>query len=166
MSETAEANLIKRRSELLATVVLTRRLNIDVHPFGGNTQGINLICTIRPERGEKVHGFFPFGVIVWGTTEELDTEEEATKYARSHKKEFDDELFFMPVIILLFSMIRDEGYASWLVKPGKNSDKLIRCQEMDFKKFDIRQLDKVVNSMKKWYLRLGTSMVSVASESE
>jgi hypothetical protein len=166
MSEATKAEMIGRRSELLATVVLTRRLNVDVHPLGAHDQGIDLICTIRPDPGEKLHGFLPFGAFVWGTAEALETEEEATRYARSHKKDFNKQLFFMPVIVLLFSMMNDTGYVSWLVRPGKDSDKLYRCKNLVFKQFDIRRLDKMVNSIKKWYQRLEAAIVSTAGESE
>jgi hypothetical protein len=166
MSDTTKAAMIGRRSELLATVALTRRLNVDVHPFGAKDEGIDLICTIRPETGEKLHGFLPFGAFVWGTAEELDTEDAATRYARLRKKEFNKELFFMPVVVLLFSMVKDEGYVAWLVKPGKDSDKLFRCKDLAFRPFDVRRLDKVVNSIKRWYQRLETTIVSVAGENE
>src|SRR5712692_9048160 len=161
MSEADKADMIGKRSELLARVVLTRRLNIDVHPFSDSPDaGIDLICTIRPDPDDKVQGFFPFAVIVWGTAKELTTEDEATKYARSRKKMHKHKAeFFMPVIVLLFSMQKDEGYFSWLVKPSKESNKLLHLRELDFTLFDSRQLDRMVNSIKKWYQRMTTTIV-------
>ena len=81
MSE-ADKAMIEKRSELLARVALTRGLNVDVHPFADSPDtGIDLICTIRPDPDDEVHGFLPFAVIVWGTAKELATEDEATKSA-------------------------------------------------------------------------------------
>jgi len=79
MTETKNAALIAQRSALLATVVLTRRLNIDVHPFGtAGDVGIDLIATIRPDADEELQGFLPFAVVVWGTSKELHNANEAT----------------------------------------------------------------------------------------
>jgi hypothetical protein len=166
MSETDAAEMIGRRSELLARVVLTRRLNIDVHPFSDTADaGIDLICTIRPDPDDEVHGFLPFGVIVWGTAKELATADKATKYARSRRKARSPKTqYYMPVIVLLFSMQKDESYFSWLVKPGQDSNKLLDLTELDFTLFDNRQFDKMVNTIKKWYRRLTTTIVADASE--
>jgi hypothetical protein len=161
MSEGDKVDMIQKRSELLATVVLTRRLNIDVHPFSDPVDpGINVICTIRPDPDDKVQGFFPFAVIVWGTAKELTTEHEATRYARSRKRMHTDKAeFFMPVIVLLFSMQKDEGFFSWLVKPVKDSNKLLHLGELDFTLFDSRQLDRMVDRIKKWYERMTAAIV-------
>ncbi len=164
MSETSKTDMIGRRSEMLATVVLTRRLNVDVHSFGERDKGIDLICTIRPDPDDKKQGFFPFGVFVRGTAKELDSEEDANKFGHSHKKIVGSETFFMPVIVLLFSMQKDEGYFSWLVRPDKHSDKLHHCAELEFAQFDARQLDKMISEIKKWYHRLESRIISEEKE--
>lgn len=110
MSQSSEASMIGRRSELLAKVLLTRRLR---------EEGIDLICTIRLGPGDKLQGFLPFGVMVKGTARKLDTEQEATSFAHHHRKTFSADKFFMPVIVLLVSMQKDEAYFSWLVRPEK-----------------------------------------------
>src|SRR4051812_34675693 len=110
-----ENSMVEQRSELLARVFLTRRLNINVHPFGDKAdEGIDFICTLNHDR---VEGFLPFGVLVWGTAKELATEADATAFGRQKKKAIKQETFFIPVIVLLFSMHNDEGYFSWLVEP-------------------------------------------------
>src|SRR5438105_4159880 len=98
MSETDTLDMIGRRSELLANVVLTRRLNIDVHSFGTKDDGPDLLCTIRPDPEEEIHGFLPFGVFVWGTSKELASVQEATRFARSQRAKIRKEVFVMPVI--------------------------------------------------------------------
>src|SRR5947209_4596644 len=100
MSENA---LIDHRSKLLATVALTRRLNIDVLPIGNKDEmGLDLMCSVRTGDNDRVKGFLPFGVIVQGTARELKTEEDAARHVRSNKsKIFKRQRFYMPVIVLL-----------------------------------------------------------------
>jgi hypothetical protein len=156
--------MVGRRSELLATVVLTRRFNIDVHSFGAKDDGPDLICTIRPDPGEKVHGFLPFGVVVWGTAKELASEQEATRFARSQQAKIRKEMFLLPLIVLLFSMKKDEAYFAWLVEPCKDSPKLMHLTELDFTSFDAKQLDSMISKIKKWYERLQTTILADADE--
>jgi hypothetical protein len=162
MSETAAAQMIERRSELLARVALTRRLNIDVHPFSDATDAeIDLICTMRPEPDDEGPSFCPFGVVVWGTAKELPTADKATRYGRTRGKTRSPKTqYLMPVIVLLFSMQKDEAYFSWLVKPDNDSYKLWDMAELDFALFDNRQFDKTVNAIKKWYRRLTAALIA------
>ncbi|HTU20656.1 MAG TPA: hypothetical protein VMG10_21530 [Gemmataceae bacterium] len=165
MSETKKADLITERSKMLATVVLTRRLNIDVLPFGTvEDMGIDLIGTIRPDEDEPLQGFLPFAVVVWGTTKELHNENEATRYARSHKKLRTGTTFFMPVVVLLFSMLKDEAYFAWLVKPCKESGKLLHEKHLKFSVFGVAQLDKMTTAIKRWYGRISHEVVADAGE--
>jgi hypothetical protein len=164
MSDTDTLDLIGRRSELLATVVLTRRLNVDVHSFGAKDDSLDLICTIRPDPEEKLHGFLPFGVFVWGTAREFASEQEATRFARSQRAKIRKEPFLIPVIVLLFSMKKDEAYFAWLVEPCKDSAKLMQLTELDFTLFDAKQLDRMISRIKKWYQRMQTTILADAGE--
>jgi hypothetical protein len=164
MSQTGTLDMIGRRSELLATVVLTRRLNIDVHSFGTSDDSPDLICTIRPDPEEKIHGFLPFGVFVWGTAKELASEEEATRFARSRQAKIRKDTFLMPVIVLLFSMKKDEAYFAWLVEPCKDSAKLMHLTDLDFTLFDGKQLDRMISRIKKWFQRMQTTILADAGE--
>jgi hypothetical protein len=160
MSE-ADKAMIEKRSQLLARVALTRGLHVDVHPFSDSPDtGIDFIGTIRPNPEDKVQGFLPFAVLVWGTAKELATEEEATKYARSQKKmHLQKTEFFMPVIVLLFSMQQDKAYCAWLVKPSKDSTKLVHLKDLDFTLFDRKELNSTVSSIKEWYERMTPTIV-------
>jgi hypothetical protein len=164
MSETTTLDMIGKRSELLANVVLTRRLNIDVHTFGTDHDSPDLICTIHADPEEKVHGFLPFGVFVWGTAKELASEQEATRFARSQRAKIRKEAFLMPVIVLLFSMRKDEAYFAWLVEPCKDSPKLMHLTDLDFTPFDGKQLDRMISRIKKWYQRMQTTILADAGE--
>jgi hypothetical protein len=157
-----ENAVVAQRSELLARVFLTRRLNINVHPFGDNNdEGLNFICTIRDDR---VKGFLPFGVLVWGTAKELSTETEATAYGRQKKKVLRQSTFFFPVVVLLFSMQDDQGYFSWLVEPCQEGNKLFHVPELKFKTFDTKHLDRMIKRIASWYNRLSHDIVAEADE--
>jgi hypothetical protein len=79
--------MVGHRSELLARVALTRRLNIDVFNMDiGGEMGIDLLCSIRDP---ALPGFLPFGVLVWGTSNPLDTSEDLAKQVRARRKRLD-----------------------------------------------------------------------------
>jgi hypothetical protein len=166
MSETDTADMIGRRSELLARVVLTRRFDIEIRQFSDEAGAeFNLFCTLSPEPNGQGLGFYPFGVIVWGTAKELPTADKATKYGRTRGRTLSPKIqYLMPVVILLFSMQNDEAYFSWLVKPDHRSNKLFNQEELEFSPFDNRQLDKMVNAIKKWYQKLIATIVANPSE--
>jgi hypothetical protein len=149
--------MVSHRSELFAKVALTRRLNIDVFDFDmGGEMGIDMLCTIREP---TVPGFLPFGVLVWGTSDPLDSSEELAKHVRGRMKKFDKRTrYFMPVIVLLFSMHNDNAFYAWLVEPCENSPHILDVADLDFKPFDTKQLDRVTRRITNWYKRLATDI--------
>jgi hypothetical protein len=149
--------MVERRSELLARVALTRRLNIDVFDFDmGGEMGIDLLCSLRDP---TVPGFLPFGVLVWGTSDPLDTSEELAKHVRGRSKKLDQRTrYFIPVLVLLFSMHNDKEFYAWLVEPGENATHLADVVDLDFKPFDTRQLDRVIRRITNWYKRLAADI--------
>jgi hypothetical protein len=159
---TQQNALVEQRSELLAKVSLTRRLNINVHPFDDTSEeGLNYICTIRSDR---VEGFLPFGVRVWGTARELSTEADANAFGRQKWKVIKHTTFFIPVVVLLFSMQNDLGYFSWLVAPCKKGNKLLFATELKFKVFDAKQLNRMIERITEWYKRMAGDIVADTDE--
>jgi hypothetical protein len=152
-----ENQMVGHRSELLARVALTRRLNIDVFDLDtGGEMGIDLLCSIR---APTVPGFLPFGVLVWGTPDPLDTSEELAKHVRGRRKKLDKRTrYFIPVIVLLFSMHNDKEFYAWLVEPCENSTHLVDVADLDFKPFDTKQLDRVIRRITNWYKRLAADI--------
>lgn len=150
--------MIGHRSELLAKVVLTRRLNIDVFNLDESGEmALDLLCSIR---NEKARAFRPFGVLVWGTQDVLDTPEDVARHLRSRRKKHEKRTrYFFPVIVLLFSMHKDEAYFSWLVEPSEESSQLVEVDELDFKVFDLKQLDRMTKRITDWYKRLALTLV-------
>ena len=154
----SQANqMVGRRSELLARVALTRRLNIDVFNMDmGGEMAIDLLCSIRDP---TLPGFLPFGVLVWGTSNPLDTSEDLAKHVRGRRKKLDKRTrYFIPVIVLLFSMHNDREFYAWLVEPCEDSTHLLDVTDLDFKPFDTRQLDRVVRRVTNWYKLLAADI--------
>jgi hypothetical protein len=149
--------MVGHRSELLAKVALTRRLNIDVFDFDmGGEMRIDLLCSIRDA---SIPGFLPFGVLVWGTSDPLETSEELAKHVRGRRKKPDKRTrYFFPVIVLLFSMHNDEAFYAWLVEPCENSTRLVDVADLDFKPFDTKQLDRVTRRITNWYKHLAADI--------
>jgi hypothetical protein len=158
---TQVADLVERRSELLAKVVLTRRLDIDVFEFdAGGEMGLDLLCSVR---SETVPGFLTFGALVWGTADQLETPEDVAKQVRARKKKLAKRTrYFIPVIVLLFSMHKDEAYFSWLVEPREDTGQLVEVADLDFQPFDVKQLDRMTRRITNWYRRLATTVLTDA----
>lgn len=154
---------IGHRSELLARVVLTRRLNIDVVPFNeGGEMGLDFLCTIRDE---KVRGFLLFGVVVRGTAAELRTPEDVTKHVSSFRKKPKSRTrYFIPVIALAFSMHKDEAFFAWLVEPCEDTGQLVEVSDLEFKEFDLKELDRMTRRITNWYKRPEKAVASEARE--
>jgi hypothetical protein len=150
--------MAQERAELLARVALTRRLNVRVHPFGDKDDvGVNLICTVYDD---SVKGFLPFGVMVWGTTKPLAQGGDVSPIARQRLKSH-VTTFFLPVIILAFSMHDDAGFFSWLVEPDPEGRKLILHTRPIFRPFTTKHLDLVVKTVVEWYWRIGSELMEV-----
>ena len=147
------SQMVGHRSELLARVALTRRLNIDVFNMDmGGEMGIDLLCSIRDP---TLPGFLSFGVLVWGTSHPLDTSEALAKHVRGRTKKLDKRTrYFIPVIVLLFSMHNDREFYAWFVEPCEDSTHLADVADLDFKPFDSKQLDRVTRRITNWYKRL------------
>jgi hypothetical protein len=154
----SQANqMVGHRSELLARVALTRRLNIDVFDMDtGGEMGIDFLCSIRDP---TLPGFLPFGVLVWGTSDRLDTSEDLAKHVRRRRKKLEKRTrYFIPVIVLLFSMHNDKEFYAWLVEPREDSTHLVDVPDLDFKPFDTKQLDRVIRRITNWYKRLAADI--------
>jgi len=161
MNEATEG--IGVRAELLAKLHLTRRLNVDVHPFDeGGKAALDFVCTIR---SKDVRGFLPFGVIVWGTAKGLPTEDEATAFVRLRLRNTERPMYCMPVIALAFSMDNDEGYFGWIVEPCKETGKLLTVSRVRCKQFNAKQLDRITKRITGWYRTTQNNLIVEAEES-
>lgn len=159
MSEASEG--IGLRAELLAKLHLTRRLNVDVHPFhSGADGGLDFVCTIR----SKEPGFLAFGVIVWATSKELSDEAEATSFARLRLRKIVKPPYLIPVIALVYSMNDDRGFFCWIVEPSREGEKLSTISHVACKTFDVQQLDRIIERITEWYRRVQGNLIVQANE--
>jgi hypothetical protein len=110
MPATTEA-FINKRATMLANVFLTRKPTIQVNRL--DLGKVQLLVNDLPDEPKAVRSF---GVILWGTAKKLANEEDATKYANSHWRGGADPAqeglprFFMPILVLVFSVEEDLGY--------------------------------------------------------
>ncbi len=160
MRNATKTDLIERRSHALAEVMLTRRLDIEVRDLA--LESLDFLGVIHSELDEPMQRqFLHFGIIVRGTDRLLENEVEATEFARGLQKQTNrlknESTWFMPVILLLFSMQNDEGYFAWMVEPDKESMKLLQRRQPECVAFDKKQLDRMVSRIEKYYARLESS---------
>ena len=121
MSTTATEDYVAKRAELLANLVLTRQKGVDVFRFQEpHESGLHLLATL-PSIGGAQTGLpvLPkIGVEVLGTDEPLDSDDDATAYARRHWKDRRGKGFSLtPIVLFLFSMEGDKGYFGWIMEP-------------------------------------------------
>jgi hypothetical protein len=147
-----EADLVSRRAELLAQVTLTRQLNVTLHSWDALDQGLDFIGTLHDQKDNEV--FRPFGVVVWGTARPLETEKELTEFANARIKKLNTTKYFLPVIVLAFSMQKDEGYFEWLMEPSPDGTNLSRVSKPKFKPCNVKELQMVLQRIEGWYSRL------------
>jgi len=157
----SENDLIERRAKLLANVVLTRRLNIDVFSIGTkDLSGLDLLCALHDDR---VPGFLPFGVILKATSRPLDSSGDAASLV-GKRTLFPNHTILMPVIALFFSMEKDEAYFAWIVEPSESSIRLRHVSKPEFTEFDNRQLDRMIKRIADWYRFTSDSILIEGAE--
>lgn len=162
--ESPNAALISYRADILAQVAMTRREDIRLSKFDigqlktASTPEVNFIGTINPDDDDNVAGVF--AVAVWGTEKPINNEEAATRWMN---KRWGDNLtsgktnvFHLPTVALLFSMVGDTGYYAWILEPEsdpeKNVAQLAFAQErLKCRTMDKKALDEIVNKIKGWY---------------
>lgn len=149
---------IAHRTEALATVYLTRRQDVTVTPF--QRGHLDLFVTVTPDEDESPRGFLNLGVIAWGTDKALDSTAAADQFANAKwrnksKRQRDETIYYFPVILMLFSMVNDEGYFAWVTEPstrqGAGGPTLAHLERLTFSKLDRGVLDKIIAKVKAWY---------------
>jgi hypothetical protein len=149
--------LISNRAELLAQVALTRSPAVDVLRLDvGGEMGIDFLCSIG---AKKAPTFRAFGVLVWGTSEQLDTPEDLARHVRGRKGKLKKRAqYFFPVIILLATMHNDQVFYSWLVEPTKDTVQLMNVDDLNFQSFNSVHYERVIKRIINWYARLAETV--------
>jgi hypothetical protein len=153
MPATIEA-FINNRATMLANVFLTRKPTVQVNRLDvGHVQ-----LLVNEAEANSVRSF---GVILWGTGKKLANEEDATKYANSHwsggidTAHADLPRFFMPILVLVFSVEEDLGYYAWAWEPSldtpSHSVTLRKPERLTCTKIHSNTLDKILSQVGAWY---------------
>jgi hypothetical protein len=139
---------IRQRLIALATVHLTRRKDLEV--TRSNLGLVDLVVGLVRE-GEVLRK--EFGVILRGTIEPLDTEDQASKRLNSMRVEQKGGRLNMPVCVFLFSMQGDEGYYDWQARPSVEGGRVtLECgRRFSAKRLDVHSIDEIVKSVEGWY---------------
>lgn len=155
MPATTEA-FINNRATMLANVFLTRKPTTQVNRL--DLGHVQLLVNDLPPKTELVRSF---GVILWGTGKKLANEEDATKFANSHwcggTDTAHDDLphFFMPILVLVFSVEEDLGYYAWAWEPSfdspPHSTTLRKPERLTCTKIHSDSLDKILSNVGAWY---------------
>jgi hypothetical protein len=157
---------IGHRTEALAKVFLTRRPDIVALPFEHGD--LDLFVSIDPHPEDSIRGFTGFGVILSGTDRALPTEEAATQYANAAwrartKNAKAKTVYFLPVVLLLFSMEKDQGYYAWVTEPyvdeREGLPKLKVVDRLVCTKLERDSLDEIVSRVKDWYANLASAIM-------
>ncbi|MCI0457597.1 MAG: hypothetical protein L0Z62_11555 [Gemmataceae bacterium] len=165
---TASVNkYVAERAELLARLVLTRRKDIRIVTFSDRADlGIDMIVRLlKPVTDDQVYPYL--GVVIMGTSESLEDEEVATKYAnRGWKHHPTKALLLFPTLVLLFSVEGDIGYYGWLVEPQVSSvlgPNLTRVTPLRMAKIGKNSVDEIIDRVTEWFEAMGTMFVKHAS---
>ena len=151
MSTTDRNQFVDHRARALAKVFLMARNSIMPIEIMAEFSDLDLLARILPEEDvyEKL-----FGVIIKATTTPLPTEESAKTYlnqwARARKK---DHIFPFPILVLVFSMLTDDGYYAWRIAPDltDGTPTLKVNTAFETQRTNKRGLDVLTRSLEEWY---------------
>jgi hypothetical protein len=148
---TIDRNLfLDHRARALANVFLMGRISImplEISDFGD----VDLLARILPDEDsyEKL-----FGVIIKTTTSPLSSEQAAIAYlnqwARAKKKAY---FFPFPILVLVFSMLTDDGYFAWRLEPDLTDGRpTLKVNTIfDVQRATKKGLDALTKSVDEWY---------------
>ena len=155
LMSTSVNQYVAQRAELLAHLVLTRRKDIQLIALGERQDiGIDLLAQVsKPVMNGQV--FPSFGVEVMGTSQPLEDEISATRYANQWWKHRQTKgLLLFPIVLLLFSMENDLGYSGWLMEPHVSEESgpsLTRVSPLCMTKLNKKRVDELVQRVEKWF---------------
>jgi hypothetical protein len=141
---------VERRVELLASVFLTGRHDVEVFSieFGGDVIQIAKIIT-ADDQNEKL-----FGIIPRGSVKSLKTEAEAASFLNKERSRTHIRQFPFPVLVLAFSMVGDEGYYAWQSEPTvleSGIPGLVIHEKLACKRATRKALDLIVEKVTIWH---------------
>lgn len=148
MSEKARQEwFIAERTRALAMVYLTRRDDLALAP-AGRESGLDLVVSLKGERGPRPFGVMLRGALGTTSEERLDEALRPAMQAVGGRGEFP-----YPVCLLYFTMADDRGYYTWVAEPAvvDGVAQLVLHSEPHGRKFDRTALDEIVGQVGHWY---------------
>ena len=158
MSESIK-KFIAQRAELLATLFLTRREEVEIVRLGDKSDELfDFYINVKAAEG-KGNTFGRIGVKTYGVSPAIADAAAAKKLV--HKRIEDPQAMPripIPVVVMLFSMENDEGYYGWLKEPQVQGEHplLVIPQTVDMKPLDTKAVNEIVDRSLEWSTRLWT----------
>lgn len=149
MTNDSKAQFLRERVRALATIVLTRRGDLDVVETKEDT-GLDFHVYI--DREDKPMRLM-FGVLLRGVPSSV-TIDHANKVLGPTMGQFQGmRKFTYPVCLFFFTMREEQAFFSWLAEPVVNGGvpKLVHRDEARCVALTNERLDQVVNAIVAWY---------------
>lgn len=159
MQRVQQKDFVMYRSELLAREFLTRIPNVKLYDFDDSDTQFDFIGVLIPEKADP-RPFLQFGVIVWGTDKSIESEADAMRFTNATRRRREDAeqvkvKFFLPVLVLLFSVKHEAGFYAWLTEPKLEGSepRLSQPQTLDWNKIrhDEASLRRIAKEVTEWY---------------
>jgi hypothetical protein len=159
----------EERAELLAKLILTRRKDLQVVSFADREElGIDMIVRILQAGADEQMVSPYFAAQILGTSDLLEDEDAATKFANRNGKHRPTQMLWLcPILVLLFTVERDVGYYAWLLKPdvsAKEGPSLTRVQSLSMKKLSNKTVDEIIRQVRDWFEAMRELLGKHASE--
>jgi hypothetical protein len=152
--------MLEHRTQALTTVFLTGRNNVEVISLPGLGE-LDMLCRIVST--EEQYDML-FGVIQKGTSEALTSQRLADVHLNSRFRGLRVvKRYPFPVLVVLFSMLSDDGYYSWRMEPdiSDGAPILVLNERLRCEKATKAGLDFVVDKIQAWYAAYYTQFVKV-----
>lgn len=157
MATATVSDFVDHRVHTLASVVLTRRREVTVTPIDvGPLDLLVQISRLQTVKGEEVDSLFPFFCILKGTEQELPNSQQAKRYLKTLWNKTTGKKsarYSLPVLVLLFSMVDDQGYFAWHSYPKlkMESPEIDYPELFDCESINRHTTDAIIQSVIEWY---------------
>ena len=158
MSQKSIDQLVERRANAMAIVLLTSRDDLRVTP-GEKEFGIDLVVSVAKK---DQPAFRQFGLIVLGHPSELESASEACPIMTSLlARRPEIEGILTPICVFLFSMTGNRGFYAWKFEPTttKKVPRLHHHESLDCHDLNGSALAKIVKSVERYYDTLAVTLI-------
>ena len=144
--------LLEKRTELLATLFLTRHPAVVTRV---ELDDIDLIVHLFPDKEDPASTVPVFGVILKGTANSIEDEGQAGRHLSHFWTKRKARRYFMPILVMLYSMNNDQGYYAWAFEPWVNLaetlPRLTKHPKLEFAKANHNASDEITEQVRAWY---------------